>query len=38
VSTAATTTTKALGQTSTAVEELARMAADLRSSVATFSY
>jgi methyl-accepting chemotaxis protein len=38
VSTAAESTTQALAQTRTAVDELSRMAADLRSSVATFTY
>ena len=38
VSTAAESTTQALTQTRTAVDELARMAADLRSSVSRFSY
>jgi methyl-accepting chemotaxis protein len=38
VSTAAESTTQALTQTRTAVAELSRMAADLRSSVATFTY
>jgi methyl-accepting chemotaxis protein len=38
VSTAADSTTEALGQTRTAVDELSRMAADLRSSVAGFVY
>jgi methyl-accepting chemotaxis protein len=38
VSTAADSTTEALGQTRTAVDELSRMAADLRSSVAGFIY
>ena len=38
VSTAADSTTEALGQTRTAVDELSRMAADLRSSVARFVY
>jgi methyl-accepting chemotaxis protein len=38
VSTAAESTTQALTQTRTAVDELSRMAADLRSSVATFTY
>ncbi|MGY1848648.1 MULTISPECIES: methyl-accepting chemotaxis protein [unclassified Blastococcus] len=38
VSTAADATTQALTQTRTAVDELSRMAADLRSTVGTFSY
>jgi methyl-accepting chemotaxis protein len=38
VSTAAESTTQALGQTRTAVEELSRMAADLRTSVGRFTY
>jgi methyl-accepting chemotaxis protein len=38
VSTAAESTTEALGQTRTAVDELSRMAADLRASVANFVY
>jgi methyl-accepting chemotaxis protein len=38
VSTAAESTTQALTQTRTAVDELSRMAADLRSTVATFTY
>jgi methyl-accepting chemotaxis protein len=38
VSTAAESTTQALTQTRTAVDELSRMAADLRTSVATFTY
>ncbi|TQN40794.1 methyl-accepting chemotaxis protein [Blastococcus colisei] len=38
VSTAAESTTQALTQTQTAVEELSRMAADLRTSVGTFTY
>ncbi len=38
VSTAAGSTTQALTQTRTAVDELSRMAADLRSAVATFTY
>jgi methyl-accepting chemotaxis protein len=38
VSSAAGATTQALGQTRTAVDELSRMAADLRSSVARFTY
>ena len=38
VSAAADSTTRALSQTRTAVDELSRMAADLRSSVATFTY
>jgi methyl-accepting chemotaxis protein len=38
VSTAAGATTQALGQTRTAVDELSRMAADLRSTVGRFSY
>ncbi|MGY1615955.1 methyl-accepting chemotaxis protein [Geodermatophilus sp. SYSU D00691] len=38
VSTAADSTTQALTQTRTAVDELSRMAADLRSTVATFTY
>jgi methyl-accepting chemotaxis protein len=38
VSTAADSTTQALGQTRTAVEELSRMAADLRTTVARFTY
>jgi methyl-accepting chemotaxis protein len=38
VSTAAESTTQALAQTRTAVDELSRMAADLRSTVATFTY
>ena len=38
VSTAAAATTSALGQTRLAVDELSRMASDLRSSVARFTY
>jgi methyl-accepting chemotaxis protein len=38
VSSAADSTTQALGQTRTAVEELSRMAADLRTTVARFTY
>ena len=38
VSTAADSTTQALGQTRTAVDELSRMAADLRTTVGRFSY
>jgi methyl-accepting chemotaxis protein len=38
VSTAAEATTQALGQTRTAVDELSRMAAELRSSVSRFTY
>ncbi len=38
VSTAADSTTQALGQTRTAVDELSRMAADLRTAVGRFSY
>jgi methyl-accepting chemotaxis protein len=38
VSTAAESTTQALGQTRTAVDELSRMAADLRSTVGRFTY
>jgi methyl-accepting chemotaxis protein len=38
VSSAAGATTQALGQTRTAVEELARMAGDLRTSVSRFTY
>jgi methyl-accepting chemotaxis protein len=38
VSSAADSTTEALGQTRTAVDELSRMAADLRNSVARFVY
>jgi methyl-accepting chemotaxis protein len=38
VSTAADATTQALGQTRTAVDELSRMAADLRSTVGRFTY
>jgi len=38
VSTAADSTTQALGQTRTAVDELSRMAADLRTSVGRFTY
>jgi methyl-accepting chemotaxis protein len=38
VSTAAEATTQALGQTSTAVGELSRMAADLRTTVGRFTY
>ena len=38
VSTVAESTTQALTQTRTAVDELSRMAADLRSTVATFTY
>jgi methyl-accepting chemotaxis protein len=38
VSTAAESTTQALTQTRTAVDELSRMAAELRTSVATFTY
>jgi hypothetical protein len=38
VSTAAGSTTQALGQTRTAVEELSRMSADLRSTVGRFAY
>ena len=38
VSTAAESTTQALGQTRTAVDELSRMASDLRSTVGKFTY
>ena len=38
VSTAADSTTHALGQTRTAVDELSRMAADLRTTVGRFTY
>jgi methyl-accepting chemotaxis protein len=38
VSTAAGSTTQALGQTRVAVDELSRMASDLRGSIATFTY
>jgi methyl-accepting chemotaxis protein len=38
VSSAADSTTQALTQTRTAVDELSRMAADLRSAVSTFTY
>jgi methyl-accepting chemotaxis protein len=38
VSTAAETTSQALAQTRTAVDEMSRMAAELRASVATFTY
>ena len=38
VSTAADSTTHALPQTRTAVDELSRMAADLRSTVGNFTY
>ncbi|MFD2091265.1 methyl-accepting chemotaxis protein, partial [Blastococcus deserti] len=38
VSAAAESTTQALGQTRTAVDELSRMAADLRSTVGAFSF
>ena len=38
VSTAADSTTQALGQTRTAVDELSRMAADLRTTVGRFTY
>jgi methyl-accepting chemotaxis protein len=38
VSAAAGSTTQALGQTRTAVDELSRMAADLRATVGTFTY
>ncbi|RBY76662.1 methyl-accepting chemotaxis protein [Blastococcus sp. TF02-09] len=38
VSTAAESTTQALGQTRTAVDELSRMAADLRTTVGRFTY
>jgi methyl-accepting chemotaxis protein len=38
VSTAADFTTQALTQTRTAVDELSRMAADLRATVGTFTY
>ena len=38
VSSAAETTNLALGQTRTAVDELSRMAADLRTTVGRFSY
>jgi methyl-accepting chemotaxis protein len=38
VSTAAESTTHALGQTRTAVDELSRMASDLRTTVGRFSY
>jgi methyl-accepting chemotaxis protein len=38
VSTAADSTTQALAQTRTAVDELSRMAADLRTSVGRFRY
>jgi methyl-accepting chemotaxis protein len=38
VSTAADSTTHALGQTRTAVDELSRMASDLRTTVVRFTY
>jgi methyl-accepting chemotaxis protein len=38
VSAAADSTTQALGQTRTAVDELSRMAADLRTNVSRFTY
>jgi methyl-accepting chemotaxis protein len=38
VSTAAESTTQALGQTRTAVDELSRMASDLRTTVGRFTY
>ncbi|MGY1845700.1 methyl-accepting chemotaxis protein, partial [Modestobacter sp. SYSU DS0875] len=38
VSSAASSTTQALGQTRQAVDELSRMASDLRGSVARFTY
>jgi methyl-accepting chemotaxis protein len=38
VSAAADSTTQALGQTRIAVDELSRMAADLRSAVGKFTY
>jgi methyl-accepting chemotaxis protein len=38
VSTAADATTQALAQTRTAVDELSRMAADLRTTVVRFTY
>jgi methyl-accepting chemotaxis protein len=38
VSTAADSTTQALGQTRIAVDELSRMAADLRTTVGRFTY
>ena len=38
VSAAADSTTQALGQTRTAVDELSRMAADLRTTVGRFTY
>ena len=38
VSTAADSTTQALTQTQTAVDELSRMASDLRTSVGRFTY
>jgi methyl-accepting chemotaxis protein len=38
VSTAADSTTHALGQTRTAIDELSRMASDLRISVGRFTY
>ncbi|HEY4568339.1 MAG TPA: methyl-accepting chemotaxis protein, partial [Kribbella sp.] len=38
VSSAADSTTQALGQTRTAVDELSRMAADLRTTVGRFTY
>ncbi|MGY1725304.1 methyl-accepting chemotaxis protein, partial [Blastococcus sp. SYSU DS0533] len=38
VSTAADSTTQALTQTRTAVDELSRMAADLRTAVGRFTY
>ena len=38
VSGAADSTTQALGQTRTAVDELSRMAADLRTTVGRFTY
>jgi methyl-accepting chemotaxis protein len=38
VSTAADSTTQALTQTRTAVDELSRMAADLRTTVSRFTY
>jgi methyl-accepting chemotaxis protein len=38
VSTAASSTTQALGQTRVAVDELSRMASDLRAAVSAFTY
>ena len=38
VSTAADSTTQALGQTRSAVDELSRMASDLRTTVGRFTY